>query len=287
MTPFAPSRRQLLAGVGALGATAVGAGYAAAASRPRPYTRYTYAQSTDGVDLLRIAWYETYNGAYRSSQLPAGTPPQQRDASNTDQYATFDGASVSVDNALPGDHGSVVLGVTPASETAVRLWFRFALVCAPENGVNEPEEHVDTAANGDFDGELADALRFAVWHDDGIAGLGACDGSSTLAGIAEPRIATGTPGNSVAAGDYAGEDPVDGFELAVVPGEIGACLEPGAHRCFGFEWAIPEAVGNRVQTDGLQLVLQFVPVTCEDPTNPFTSGLVSDPSDVACEVSDD
>lgn len=291
MTSFTPSRRQVLAGVGALGAASLGAGYAAAVTtRPRPFTRYTYAQSTDGADLLRVAWYETYNGTYQGSQLGPDAPPEAWDHTDLGTYVAFDGASVRVDDALPGDSGTVVLGLSPAGETDVRVWFRLLLVCAPENGVNEPEREVDTAADGPDAGELADALRFTLWHDTGVANLAACDGEYTMRGVpglSEPRIAYGTPRDPVAGEPYAGEDPAAGYPLDLATGQGRTCLRAGTQTCVGFEWEIPATVGNVIQTDGLEFLLQFVPVACDDETNPFTTGVLPGPGDVACGVSDD
>lgn len=62
------NRRTVLAGLGAVGAVALGTG-AVTARRP-PYTHVTYAQTetdTGGI-RLSVAWYETYNGEFQEAQ---------------------------------------------------------------------------------------------------------------------------------------------------------------------------------------------------------------------------
>jgi hypothetical protein len=255
MTRF--TRRSVLAGavgLGAIGATGTGLGLLGR----RPYTHYTYAQTVGDTNdaVLRVAWYETYNGQVEETQRGV----------DSDANATLDpaveplyvedapGPIVDLTGVMPGDSGSLVIGLE-AVEEAARVWFRPTLDATDENGINEPEAKAgDTTA---AQGELQDRVSVRIWRDEGVldSGFGRCDGRYTSG---ERQFTDG----QVPLAEVDGLLP-DGVELV-------DCLEPGANYCVGLTWDLPAETGNEIQTDSVDFSLQFVGIPCSETCNPFT-----------------
>jgi hypothetical protein len=277
MTHTPITRRQALAGLGAVGLVAVAPRAVRAARGEPPYTRYTLAQSGAGPDL-RVAWYETYNGVYQEDSDGAGGPGLQptnesfaaaaadgrfvnTEADNPED--AVGGAVVDVGDVLPGDEGRVVVGLL-AEDADATVWFRVTVSATPENGRYEPER-TDGDTTDDV-GELQDALEVSVWYNNGFAGgcntsLDAIEGERSLPGLSagddEPvSLAT-------AAAATAGGVPLD-FGLLE-----GGCLPADTERCLGFRWAFPETADNTTQTDGVSFALEFATVPCGETLNPF------------------
>ena len=65
----------------------------------------------------------------------------------------------------------------------------------------------------------------------------------------------------------------DGIELdANLSEEERICFTNSVTRCFGFEWELPTAVGNEVQTDSVEFAIGFAAEQCrhnDGETNPF------------------
>lgn len=282
MTRTPLTRRQVLAGLGAVGLVAVGPRLVRAARGEPAFTRYTLAQSTAGGPDLRIAWYETYNGEYQedSSRFTAGdalAPTNESfetaaaagrfvdTTSDVEGEAASPGAVVDLGNVVPGDEGTVVVGLL-ADATDATVWFRLRIDATPENGVVEPERAAP--ANDDpasTVGELQDALEVSLWYDNSV--MGGCNGRvdggeslvtglSTLGDLDGPlaRVASDTD-----------EGVRLDFDL------LGSgCLPADEQQCVGLRWAIPASVGNEIQTDGVSFALEFATVPCDSVVNPFT-----------------
>ena len=255
MTKF--TRRSVLAGaagLGAIGATGTGVGLLGR----RPYTHYTYAQTVGDTNdaVLRVAWYETYNGQVEETQGSVDSDANATLDTGTDPAYVGEapGPIVDLDGVMPGDSGSLTIGLEAVEQPAT-VWFRVLVGATDENGINEPEAKAgDTTA---AQGELQDHVSVRLWRDEGIldSGVGRCDGRYTSG---ERQFTDG----QVPLGTVAGEYP-DGEPLV-------DCLEPGANYCVGLAWDLPADTGNEIQTDSVDFSLEFVGIPCTETCNPFT-----------------
>jgi hypothetical protein len=245
------TRRRLLAGLGATGLVAGGPfAVRSLAGDHRQYVRYTYAQADGNASRLRVAWYATYRGA-----AVAG----EGDPTSTDGYLPgATGPTVVVDGVLPGDWGTLVVGLL--GEADYTVWLR-VLVEERENGLTEPE-----AAAGDVTatGDLAGALAVTVFHDDGLAGIGACNGvRDGLAGDAEARVLGGSLDGLAGVDRYDGA-PSTGLSLSF--GGDG-CLPAGSSRCVSLAWSL--GGDARTQTDAASVTVAFAAVECGSDATPW------------------
>mgnify|MGYP000270533228 CR=1 FL=1 len=283
MTQTPITRRQVLAGLGAVGLVAAGPRLVRAARGGPAFTRYTLAQSTNGGPDLRIAWYETYNGVYQedSDRFTGGPGLQPTEASfnesaragrfvdttsDVEGEAVGAGAVVDLGNVLPGDEGTVVVGLLADAADAT-VWFRLRLDATPENGLVEPERTAGDTS--DQVGELQDAVAVSLWYDTGS--LTGCDGR--LNGGESFVTGLSTLGDLDGSLVDVADDTEDGIALDFDLLGSG-CLPANTQQCVGFRWAIPESVGNAVQTDGVSFALEFATVPCDESTNPFTGATV-------------
>ena len=264
MTHF--TRRGVLTALGSVGLTAAAGARLAGGSSPS-FARYTLAQTTDGPGSLRVSWYETYNGTPIDS--PADDPSAGPDATlGPETSPTYvedaPGAVVSLGNILPGDRGTLVVGLQ-AVDADLNVWFRPVVTENAENGQTEPEE-TDEGVDADGVGELGDLTEVLYWFDNSAV-FGACDGEADLF---EPQVPTAD--GTGAAGTFL--DVADAFETGVRLPFDGAdgcpdALPADGNRCLGFRWELPAEVGNVVQSDSLGFALEFVAVPCGDDANPF------------------
>ncbi|MCY4731499.1 hypothetical protein KY092_13140 [Natronomonas gomsonensis] len=253
------TRRQLLAGIG--GGTLAAGGIAAARPADPTFTRYTYAAPDTDDRRLRVAWYERYNGAFLEHQngTEAVTLTDALDPAMDPEYVVeANGPVVSLSNVVPGDSGTLVVGlevVDEAGAEALDVYVRAALTENAENRVNGPE----LAAGDDPDsgeGELGATTEVVLWRDD-VPG-GSCDGQfQPMAGFGETAIAKGSMKAA-----FAGELANDG-KLAI------DCLSVGSTRCLSLSWQVPLEVGNVVQTDSIGFDVAFAGVACGGE-NPFS-----------------
>jgi hypothetical protein len=268
------TRRKLLAGIG-LGAFGAG-GFALGRSQPR-YTHYTYAATEDHDDRqLRIAWYERYNGAFVESQngtndadLNATLDPETDPAYVTDADLVTDvaGPVIAVGNVLPGDEGTLVVGLEAAADASLLeepldVWLHTAITDDAESDVNGPE-----AAAGDAttdDGELDDEVFVEVWRDG--SPLGTCNGrkdfDETLEG---PVVERASIDEAFGPSSDAGSDT--GI-LAI------ESLGSGQSRCLALGWEFPlESATNRSQGDSVQFDFVFgaVPAGSASPFSDVTT----------------
>ncbi|ELZ58028.1 MULTISPECIES: hypothetical protein [Halorubrum] len=241
------TRREALAGVGAVGFVTLGA----AAGRPTAswddYPEYTYAQSDRPWNLL-VGWRRTENGA------AVGSSP-------TDAETDVEAAGVRLvdtDNALPGDEGAASVGLRlddPADTAAngVRVWLRVA-----------PEFDDDAASRA-----LAERVRLGVRYDTGLLGIGACAGAEgDFAGYGE-LIAAGT------LAELSGGPLATGVELD--PSLLGnACLTTDERRCLTFAWEFDAEGGNAGQGGSVGFDVEFAADDCTAEGNPFDMSAASD-----------
>lgn len=252
------TRRQLLAGLG--GATLAGGGIVAARPRSPTFTRYTYAAPDDDTDdsRVRVAWYETYNGAFLEHQdgTGAATFNDTLDPDTAPAYvAEATGPVVSLAGVMPGDAGRLVVGLEVVDDQDAEptdIYVRGRVTSDLDNTVNEPEL-VDGDDPNESAGELDDELAVQLWKDG--SPYGACNGNPDMG---ETRVRDG----SLAA---AFDQPLADGELLIEN------LAPGSTRCVGFRWELPDTVGNIVQTDSVTFDLEFG-ATSRGAGNPFAGG---------------
>jgi hypothetical protein len=262
------TRRDLLAGVG-LGALGLGGVVLLRSRVEYGYTYYTYASDGDVDDRrLRIAWYERYNGGRLETQaepgevsLDAALDPDSDPDYVTDATLVTDvsGPVITVGNVLPGDEGSLVVGLeTLDSEEFIAepldVWLRATITEDAENGINEPEAIAgDTTA----DGELDEDVFVEVWRDG--SPLGTCNGRKEFDESLESPVLGPAPiirafGSETAAGSDSGV-------------RVVASLDPGQSRCIALAWTFPVDATNRSQGDsvGFRLTFAGVPAGTESP----------------------
>ncbi|WP_049985513.1 hypothetical protein [Halobellus rufus] len=254
------TRRELLTGIGG-GAVAIG-GFSTRRGSPR-FSQYTYAAPDDDTDdrRLRIAWYERYNGATvqnhagTSDGLDATLDPDSGPAYVDEATHVTDvtGPVLSVGNVLPGDAGTLVVGLEVVDDGGAEpldVWFRASVTADDENGVNGPERAAgDTTPN---DGELDEVALVEMWRDG--SPLGSCNGVKEFDESLESPLIAPTPfAEAFAPTADAGDD--EGL-LAF------DCLSPGSLRCVALRWEIPETAGNRAQGDSLGFEFSFAGVAC-------------------------
>lgn len=244
------TRRTILAGLGA-GAIGLTLGVSTLVGRGRPsYTKYTYATTQEDREALRVAWYETYNG--RRLETQAG----QADANVSETLdpdteplyvADAPGPVIQIENVLPGDSGTLHVGLEAVADDPVTVTMIGSLDANEENGLTEPER---VAGDVSAVGELASNLEVTIWADTGIGALGsfgACDGNQ---GLGESTIGSGTL------------ETVFGALREDVP--LVECLGTDARTyCLGLRWRLPAGTGNVVQSDGATFTLAFAPSLCE------------------------
>ncbi|QCJ46899.1 hypothetical protein [Haloprofundus sp. MHR1] len=144
---------------------------------------------------------------------------------------------VRVGNLLPGDSGTASFVVKLRGSEAT-LTVDGEVSDTDENDRTESEraDGDDTASVG----ELQEYLRVTLWHD--TAGRGERTSRDPV----------------VYEGSLAGLSDLDGAALAG-----GRCVGPGTHR-LGVEWALPDTVGNVVQSDSASFGVTVSAEACPD-----------------------
>ncbi|MDZ5811349.1 hypothetical protein U4E84_08305 [Halorubrum sp. AD140] len=240
------TRREALAGVGAVGFATLGAAGGRSTGSWDDYSDYTYAQSDTPWNVV-VGWRRTENGSVV-------------DASPTDAVADAgpDVRLVDLDNALPGDSGTASVGLRlddPAElvPEGVRVWLRLV-----------PRVGSDPASAA-----LAERVSIDLRYDTGILGIGGCAGAGSSFAAYGERIAAGTLAS------FDGGALASGVELT--PGLLGGgCLAPGERRCLAFAWEFDADGGNAGQGGTVDFDLSFAAVACGDEANPFLTAAVDD-----------
>lgn len=260
------TRRGVLTALGGVGLGTVAGSRLVAGQRP-PFSRYTLAQSTEGTGSLRVAWYERYNGEpiEGSGGADAGAEETLAPGTQPGYVEEAPSAVLSLDDALPGDDGTLVVGLQ-AIDADLNVWVRPRITADAENGQNEPERLAE-GADTDGDGELDELTDVAYWLDNGVI-FGACDGRR---GPFEPQVVTAEGTGAAGTFREVTEDFGNGVRLAFDGAEgCPDALPAGGNRCVGFRWRIPDDAGNEIQSDALSFDLEFVATSCGDDANPFT-----------------
>lgn len=249
-----PTRRQVLAGAGAVGIACLGAGFGAFGQ--------TGPDPTDATFDLQLD--------YRLDPTPVDPPvltpepDSPGDAGDDDAGDTRSrrrrrrtptptpaGRLVGValppttlGDLQPGDGGTMSVDLRLLGASA-QLWLRAEAGAFTEGGLVEPER---TAGDDTPVGELQSHLRVTLWRDD--------DGDGLL-GADEPVFYDGPA---------AGLGTLTGG-VSFVQSDDG-CLAPGTYP-VALRWHLPADAPNTVQTDGVTLALDFAATECGVGGSPF------------------
>lgn len=232
------TRREALAGVGAVGFVTLGAASGRSTGSWNEYSDYTYAQSdsTSSWDLL-VGWRRTENGTVVGS-----SPTDSEDDVASDGIRLVD-----IDNTLPGDTGtaSVGLQLDDPEETVpegVRVW----LQVVPDIDDSDPASVA-----------LAERVSLDLRYDTGLLGIGGCGGADGNFMNYGEQIESGT------LAELDGSALADGIELD------GGCLTTGERRCLIFTWEFDADGGNAGQGGSVDFDLSFAADECGNEGNPF------------------
>lgn len=144
---------------------------------------------------------------------------------------------VRVGNLLPGDSGTASF-VVKLRGSGATLTLNGELYDTAENGRTEPER--TDGDDTDRVGELQEFLHVTLWHD------------KSGKGERSPHD------HVVYEGPLAGLSRVENVALAG-----GRCVDPGTHH-LGVEWALPNTVGNVVQSDSVSFGITVAAEACAD-----------------------
>jgi predicted ribosomally synthesized peptide with SipW-like signal peptide len=180
---FRTTRRNVLAGIGAVGLASAGAGLGTTAyfSDTESFSNNTLQAGRLDLKLDYKATYYGPDGNVLVGQAPTAdqlleqygdemdgplTWEQRADVDFAcDTEGLIDGDEIPIfelDDVKPGDSGEVTMSFHVCDNPAY-VWFRGGVSDDAENGMTEPEAEVDDS--GDV-GELADAIDVRMWYDE-------------------------------------------------------------------------------------------------------------------------
>lgn len=193
-----------------------------------------------GIDL-KIDAKTTYNGVLQ----PKSTWSLKDLQPHKDKF-------FKLHDVKPGDWGETTISLHVKNKDAWAC-MRFTNLKDKENGVNEPESHVEPGGGGS--GELAEGLEFFAWHDDG----------DNLFEIGEKPIF----GTSTQSAVQVLKNKTYAITDAWTPKDP---LKVGKTRYIGLQWCagnltvdVPTAkvtcdgtaLGNEAQTDSMEVDISF------------------------------
>ncbi len=211
----------------------------------------TFAQA-NGFNLT-IDSHSTYNGVL----VPSATWVLKNLTPGTDKFFNFG-------DIKPGDSGETTISF----HVNMNAWLcmDFNNLQNLENGINEPESHVDVTPNA---GELAAGTEFFAWRDDGDNVFEV--GEQPLFGTSTQSASTVLNNKTYTLADPTSPSPLTASSTAYVgitwcAGNLTVNLATGAITCDA------NALGNTAQTDSMSVDIAFRAVTidqtdfrCEDP----------------------
>lgn len=267
------SRRKILAGTGAIGASGLGAGLGSQALFA-DQEQFGNNQLVAGELDLKVNWQQTYNGepvnaSHDDDDDDIQDPIRTRGEIATDQGLPVDSPSVEtmfrdqfadipddfarplieLNDVKPGDSGEITfslhlfnnpgyIGISTNGYTSL------------ENGETEPEEAApDPRAS---EGDLPDAAMARLWYD---------DGDNTFED-GEHKIVEGTLRTVLTLLEK-------GVMISGSPSGTGVdCIPGSTTRYIGLKWWVPERIGNSIQSDSVEFDLGYLAVQCRHAENP-------------------
>lgn len=224
--------------MGAVGFATAGLARGRSTGSWNEYPNYTYAQTT-GRRLL-VGWQAVYN-----RDVVVDGPTDESDFAD----GVTDVPLVDLDDVLPDDKGaaSVGLRVEDDVEEGLRAWMRINPIIG----------------NDQASQELADRLQVDIRYDDGLLGLGGCEG------VNGDYSGYGTPIFEGSFAELKDDNLADG--ILIDPGFVNnSCLTPGDQRCLLLYWRFPVGDGNAGMGGSVDFDVEFGVDPCDaDTANPF------------------
>jgi predicted ribosomally synthesized peptide with SipW-like signal peptide len=261
------TRRNVLAGLGTIGVASAGAGLGTTALFS-DIERFANNTLTAGELDLFVDYTFAYDQGIAGSASTSGTVDGNVDGE------TGEAVSIVLEDVKPGDSGRNQFCFRIVDNPAY-IWACGGITADLENGQPEPELNHPGGDDDGEDGELDEAIQATLTY---------CDESGAVIG----EVATGTLGELL---ELLGEGvPLDGTGSVAIAGNQ-ACYDGTSHSsgtegvvnpCLCLDWAVPESVGNEIQTDSLTFDLEFHAVQCrhsDGTDNPCTETV-----DVECEA---
>jgi len=241
---FETSRRQVLAGLGAVGLASAGAGLGTTAYFSDTESFEGNTMTAGELDLaVRADIYEYQAAANGGGQRFGGI-----------QNGQLPTIAQELTDVKPGDYswGSFCFSIV---DNPGYIWAGGELTENHENGLSEPESAVDTTT-GAGNGELADAIEVTLFYADPTFDPSAQSRPSS-ASFADVLF-EGTLRETLA---YLGTGvPLDADpRVAGRQAFAGTPTESFADDvCLAFAWELPTSVGNEVQTDSVAFDISFL-----------------------------
>lgn len=208
-------------------------------------TGFTYA--TESIDL-KIDSEASYNG----KPWPSGTWAFKDLKPYVDKFWKFD-------DIKPGDWGENTISLhNKSKKDPLYVCLTFFNLLNGENGINEPESHVDNTPNT---GELTNNMEFFAWHDDGDNVFEV--GEKPIFGTSSPQAANPLlAGKTYPLYDYKnnGSIPAGGkryFGVYWCAGDLTVNVPAAIVTCNG------SGLGNLVQTDTMKVDVELTAVSAK------------------------
>ncbi|MFC7069699.1 SipW-dependent-type signal peptide-containing protein [Halobaculum lipolyticum] len=238
------SRRTMLLGLGTVGLASAGAGLGTTA-----YFSDTESFSGNSLQAGSLDLFVDYEATYDSGGAVENLAENAVGTVDGEPAGTF----YVLDDVKPGDSGSVTF-CFEIDDNPSYMW-ACGMLTEDENGMTEPEMDVDETPDA---GELAASI---------VATISYCEEGEEGETIVGEEIATGTLAEVFAALENGVPLDGDGRAGVMTPGDQTMYDEPVlgdgeevvavTGPCVCVEWEIPVSVGNEIQTDTLEMVLDF------------------------------
>lgn len=289
------SRRKALAALGTVGVASAGAGLGTSAFFSDQDTFENNRLVAGELDL-KVDWAQTYNGEpvnafpdedgddvqdpiqsreqiAQESGLPIDSPSVE--TMFRDQFVDIPDdylrPLIELEDVKPGDSGEITFSLH-LFDNAGYIWMNGRCIENAENGIVEPErdDPDEVEASGPLSGELAQAIRVALWYDDGDnvhetdetiifrgslreLALLLCDGIALDGDRSTPfssvNIVTG-----------------DAFEDSLLAAnglsDDRECFDASTTHHLGLRWELPVDHANELQTDSVRFDLGFYTEQC-------------------------
>lgn len=257
---FDLSRRKILAGLGTVGVAGAGAGAGTTALFSDEET-FEDNELTAGTLDLRVD-YDTsysYNDEGTSSGFVNGESPDY---------------SYSLTDVKPGDSGTLVFCPKIVDNPGHLFVTSADGITNYENDQTEPEEDADASGGGSLtggnngapNGDLGQEILVDVKYVENVTSATNYDEIRT--------VTTGQTLNGLLADLEAGfrVDGVPNDPDTVYPSSPEPTTQNGP--CIAIEWRLPDAVGNKIQSDAVEFTFSFDAVQSRNnpsPTNPVAT----------------
>lgn len=217
----------------------------------------TFAQGTFNLTIDSSAWY---NGQV----VPGSTWALKDLTPGADKF-------FNLDDIEPGDSGKSVISLH-VSDSDAWMCMDFTNLESDDNSINEPEQLADSAIGG----ELAAAMEFFAWRD---------DGDNVFEVGEQPIFGTSTQSAPIlfASTTYAIADPTTGgpceqgdtcyVGIMWCAGELTVNLATAAVSCDG------SVLGNAAQTDSMSVDISLRPASASEQPSFTCTGAPPPPPD--------